>query len=468
MPPTPPPDVPSLWSALAAAGRLFDRVLAGAHARVTLGDLLGGSSLGGRLEALRGRSVLLATGDQLTAALALIELDGVAGRLVLCPPDLPAAQLPFVVATAEVQACVTDRPAPEAGVPGVDVVAGCSPLLAPADAERRGGHPTEWILLTSGTTGQPKMVVHTLASLAGAITSGTPAEPAVWSTFYDIRRYGGLQILLRALLGGGSMVLSSAQESTGDFLMRAGAHGVTHISGTPSHWRRALMSPAARRIAPRYVRLSGEIADQAILDHLRAAYPDARIAHAFASTEAGVAFDVGDGLAGFPASLIAPRGGGMELKVEEGSLRIRSARTAARYLGGPVEGLADRDGFVDTGDMVELRGDRYYFVGRRGGIINVGGLKVHPEEVEAVINGHPRVRMSLVRTRKNPITGALVVADVVLQAAATAANGHAAELEREIIGLCRDALPRHKVPTAIRFVSALPVAATGKLVRHDA
>ena len=118
--------------------------------------------------------------------------------------------------------------------------------------------------------------------------------------------------------------------------------------------------------------------------------------------------------------------------------------------------------------MVELRGDRYYFVGRRGGIINVGGLKVHPEEVEAVINGHPRVRMSLVRTRKNPITGALVVADVVLQAAATAANGHAAELEREIIGLCRDALPRHKVPTAIRFVSALPVAATGKLVRHDA
>ena len=181
-----------------------------------------------------------------------------------------------------------------------------------------------------------------------------------------------------------------------------------------------------------------------------------------------MAFDVGDGLAGFPASLIGPRGGGMELKVEEGSLRIRSARTAARYLGGPVEGLADRDGFVDTGDMVELRGDRYYFVGRRGGIINVGGLKVHPEEVEAVINGHPRVRMSLVRTRKNPITGALVVADVVLQAAATAANGHAAELEREIIGLCRDALPRHKVPTAIRFVSALPVAATGKLVRHDA
>src|SRR5204863_7059671 len=186
-----------------------------------------------------------------------------------------------------------------------------------------------------------------------------------------IRRYGGLQIFLRAVLGGGSLVLSSAAESTGDFLTRAGALGVTHISGTPSHWRRALMSPSAGKINPRYVRLSGEIADQAILDHLRACYPEARIAHAFASTEAGVGFDVGDGLAGFPAGLLGPRAGGVELKVHDGSLRIRSGRTAARYLGAHAETLADADGFVDTGDMVERRDDRYYFVGRRGGIINV-------------------------------------------------------------------------------------------------
>ena len=79
------------------------------------------------------------------------------------------------------------------------------------------------------------------------------------------------------------------------------------------------------------------------------------------------------------------------------------------------EPLADKDGFVDTRDMVELRGDRYYFVGRRDGVINVGGLKVHPEEVEAVINRHPGVQMSLVKARKNPFTGAVVVADVVVK-----------------------------------------------------
>ena len=68
------------------------------------------------------------------------------------------------------------------------------------------------------------MVVHTLPSLAGPLDDGLAVAPgAVWSTFYDVRRYGGLQILLRALLGGGSMVLSSAHEPVGDFLARAGA-----------------------------------------------------------------------------------------------------------------------------------------------------------------------------------------------------------------------------------------------------
>ena len=223
-----------------------------------------------------------------------------------------------------------------------------------------------------------------------------------------------MQIFLRAVLGGVSLVLSSAGEPIADHLDRLGAHGVTHLLGTPTHWRRALMSPAIRKISPRYVRLSGEIADQAILDSLRNAFPQATVSHAYASTEAGVAFEVRDGLAGFPVEFVERHRDGVEMKVLSGSLRIRSPRTASRYIGADAA-LADRDGFVDTGDMVELRGDRYVFAGRRGGIINIGGLKVHPEEVEAVINRHPQVRMSLVRPKANPITGSIVIADVVLK-----------------------------------------------------
>jgi acyl-coenzyme A synthetase/AMP-(fatty) acid ligase len=120
-------------------------------------------------------------------------------------------------------------------------------------------------MLSSGTSGPPKIVGHTLDGLAGAIIADGPARHsnATWATFYDIRRYGGLQIFLRAVIGGGSMVLSEPGETIADYVARLHAAGVTHISGTPSHWRKLLMSGAAANFSPRYVRLSGEIADQA-------------------------------------------------------------------------------------------------------------------------------------------------------------------------------------------------------------
>jgi acyl-coenzyme A synthetase/AMP-(fatty) acid ligase len=461
---------PWLWGAVAAAGPDTDSAIRGAGATVPLQALGRQSWLGGQLESLRGRTVLLATGEQLAAALALIELDGVARRLVLCTPDLAAEHFPAVIAAAGADSWVRDAIGPaEARVDlPLTVTVGSTPVaLATA---RRQSHLTEWVLLTSGTTGAPKLVLHTLASLTSVLARRPPARgSALWSTFYDIRRYGGLQIFLRALHTG-SLVLSARHEPVADFLARAQGAGVTHISGTPSHWRGALMSGAAGTLRPRYVRLSGEIADQGILDGLRAAYPQARIAHAFASTEAGVAFEVDDGLAGFPASLVGAAGADIELRVVDDTLRIRSPGNATRYLGEGAAALKGSDGFVDTGDRVNLREGRYHFAGRAGGVINVGGLKVHPEEVEAVINAHPWVRMSLARARRNPITGAVVAADVVLAeaAAGAAARPSAEELTRELLERCRRALPAHKVPTAIRFVPALEVSASGKLVRPSA
>jgi acyl-coenzyme A synthetase/AMP-(fatty) acid ligase len=380
--------------------------------------------------------------------------------------------LPAVMAVAGIDALLCDEgfsDHDDAAALDVALRGICRPCLAPHARPRLERQPTEWVLFTSGTTGIPKMVVHSLAGLSGAIKPGGVRDSSlVWGTFYDIRRYGGLQIFLRALHDGGSLILSDAKEPVGDFLARLGRHGVTHMSGTPSHWRRALMSPCAREISPHYVRLSGEIADQAILDNLAAFYTAARIGHAYASTEAGVGFDVNDGREGFPTSLIgAP--GDVQMKVVDGSLRIRSPRAACGYVGADAPALADPDGFVDTGDMLERLGDRYHFAGRKGGIINVGGQKVHPEEVEGVINRHPQVRMSLVRSRKSPITGAVVAAEVVLREEAGAdATDLSGALRSEILDLCRARLAQYKVPVTIRFVPALPVAASGKLERHHA
>ena len=295
-----------------------------------------------------------------------------------------------------------------------------------------------------------------------------PAPGTVWSTFYDIRRFGGLQILLRGLLGG-SLVLSSPHESVVDFLARAAAAGVTHISGTPSHWRKAMISGAISKIKPAYVRLSGEIADQAVLDALQRAFPGAVVAHAFASTEAGVGFEVRDGRAGFPATLVGARGLPAEINVDDGRLKMRSRGTAQCYLGTDTAPLKSADGFVDTGDRLELRDGRYHFMGRNGGVINVGGQKVHPEEVEAVINSLPGVHISRVAARKSPITGAVVAAEIV-RSSATVGGGELPDeaLKLAVFDACRKALAAHKVPASIRFVPTLEVGPSGKLVRANA
>ena len=458
----------SLASALDVSRDLAARLVIGAEKSPSWTDLVTGSVLGGRGHEFYDRSVVVATTEQLSTIATLVELDGLASRVVLYPPDLPLEHLSFVARVAATDAIVSDRATPESDIPADVALFVPSGGLVPAIHDRREQLQTEWILLTSGTTGNPKLVLHTLASLTGAIEYDKPAASGVtWSTFYDIRRYGGLQIFLRAALTGTSLVLSSAQESTAQFLARAGACGVTHISGTPSHWRRALMSPSAHLLNPDYVRLSGEIADQALLDQLRSFYPQARVSHAFASTEAGVAFDIKDALSGVDPDVIKHTPG-VEMKVEYGTLRIRSDRTASRYLNHECRPLKDKDGFVDTGDVLALRGDRYYFVGRRDGVINVGGLKVHPEEVEEVINRHPHVRMSLVRTRKNPIMGSLVIADVVLEAAPQTGSTDDHTIQRDILSMCRESLSAHKVPVFINFVPTLAVAETGKLIRRHA
>ena len=453
--------VPSLKAIIADASS--ERFFWDRAAQVCVNQLARGTSFGGRLAELAGRSVAVATSNQLTAALALIELDGVARRLTILPPDTAPDHLPILFACAEVDAVVTDDGVPPSEAFDLPIRVTCAPAIVPTDERPAAGTRTEWVLLTSGTSGVPKMAVHDLASLVAPLGVGQRLDGAVvWGTFYDIRRYGGLQIFLRAVIGDASLVLSSAVEPIGDHLARLGRRGVTHLSGTPSAWRRALMSPQIKSIAPRYVRLSGEIADQAILDTLRVTFPQARVGHAYASTEAGVAFEVDDGLAGFPTAFLDEDRDGVGLKLVDGSLRIRSPRTASRYLD-TQPALRDAENFVDTGDMIERRGERYLFAGRRGGIINVGGLKIHPEEIEAVINRHPQVRMSLVRPKRNPVTGAVVIADVVLKPEGAGAEP---QIKDDILQLCRDALPRHKVPAAISIVPALDVAPTGKLARR--
>ncbi len=258
---------------LRQAGGLDGLTIADREASVALASTVAGFRDSALAERFHGRSVLVATGGQRAAALAMLAIDGIARRMVLVPPGMTSEQTASILRDAEIDIAVTDDAFPHAdALAGADRIA--ADLAATAGDASLAPQQTEWVLTTSGTTGQPKLVAHTLDGLAGGINTSVSPEPGtVWATYYDIRRYGGLQVFLRAMLGPSSLVLSDPDEPIRDFLQRVGRAGVTHILGTPSHWRMALMSSAVADIAPRYVRLSGEIADQAILDQLKAAFP---------------------------------------------------------------------------------------------------------------------------------------------------------------------------------------------------
>ena len=442
-------------ASLAARSTRAGRIVSTRDHVLALGEVAGGSPFGADRNAFAGRSVVLFVRDMVKAAAALIDLDGVARRILLCPPGWDEAKLVPAAELIGADALAFDEEEPQTAL-SMDLR---HPVRLPLrrGPARAATVETEWVLPTSGTSGPPKLAVHTLHTLMGAIASAPHQE---WATFYDIRRYGGLQIFLRALAGNGSLRLNGVEEEIEGFLARLGASGVTHISGTPSHWRMALFSGAADRIDPEYVRLSGEIADDALLGRLSAVYPDARIDHAYASTEGGVAFEVGDRKAGFPAAWLGAEGP-VTLRIADGTLRLRTPRRAIRMLGEDAPALVDDEGFLDTQDLVEARGDRVYFMGRRGGIINVGGLKVHPEEVEAALNSLEPVRASRVYARANPITGEIVVAEIVLNDP----ERKDASLAREIIAAARQKLPAHMTPAQVRFVTELPMTEAGKLRR---
>jgi len=218
------------------------------------------------------------------------------------------------------------------------------------------------------------------------------------------------------------------------------------------------MDPFSSGLRLTQVTLGGEIADQAVLDALAVAYPEARRIHIYASTEAGVGFSVKDGKAGFPVEWLGSLRNGVEVKVrEDGHLLVKSPWPP---MGREVTSRMDEAGFMDTQDLVRIDGERVTFLGRASGAINVGGNKVVPEEVENVIRSVPGVVDARVAGIKNPIVGQLVAAEVCLRSDACSD-----EVLRAIRRECTARLERYKVPAKVSVVNSLEATEAGKLLR---
>jgi acyl-CoA synthetase (AMP-forming)/AMP-acid ligase II len=144
----------------------------------------------------------------------------------------------------------------------------------------------------------------------------------------------------------------------------------------------------------------------------------------------------------------------------EGRLQIKSPSIKQRYVG-INEPLIDEDGWIDTGDNVEKIGNRIFFLGRANGVLNVGGNKVHPEEVERLLLALPEVHAVKVYGKTSSIMGTLVVADIV----PADQSQDLSALPKRIKEHLQKQAERFKIPAIINFVDQIDLTYNGKITR---
>lgn len=378
-----------------------------------------------------GAVVGLATTDAALVAAALWSLDGWASEVHLIGETVDRDRLPE-------GAVVIDAPAGDATA--VDTGS-----VADADATLE----TTWVVYTSGTTGVPKSVRHTIASLSRTVVRSEGASQLVWGLLYDPNRMAGIQVLLQALLSGTTVVAADIHGGLSARLSELADGGVTALSATPTLWR-SILSLGGGGLSLCQITLGGEIADQTVLNALAARFPDARIVHVFASTETGAAFSVRDGREGFPVSYLSDPPRGIALAIRDGILAVYS----------PGVSSADEDGFASTGDVVEVVDDRVVFRGRASGVVSVGGANVWPEEIEGILRTHPEVGEAVVSVKPNPMSGNVLIATVVPKPDADPAG-----LGKRVRVWIKSQVPNTHVPAMVKVAESIEVSSAGKAVR---
>lgn len=307
-------------------------------------------------------------------------------------------------------------------------------------------------VLTSGTTGLPKLISHTAESL-NTFDRVRNLDHHSWFVPYQIGSYAWYQMVALGLfVEGQRLALPHSGELMECFeeVLRKG--NITAISSTPTFWRQAAMSinhDVLRASTINNISLGGEIVDQAIINFLRSTFPAAQIKHIYASSEAGAAIVVSDGKAGFDVSVLdGTNEKPVSVRIVGDRLQVRS-----RYGNADATGL-----WIETGDIVERVDERVFFRGRADNqIINVGGQKAFPAVIESTLLSHPYVVWAQVVAKRAPLMGYLPVANLVLKP-----DVQSERAEIELSRFCEEQLPEYAVPRLWNFLDAVPIRASLK------
>jgi acyl-CoA synthetase (AMP-forming)/AMP-acid ligase II len=317
------------------------------------------------------------------------------------------------------------------------------------------GHPG-LVIFSSGSTGNHKAVLHDFAGLLEKFR--TPRQRKTTLTFLLFDHIGGIDTLFNTFSSGGTIVTSRSRDPR-DICRAIERHAVHTLPTSPTFLNMLLISEAYRGYdisSLQVIAYGTEPMAESTLERLREAFPGVHLVQTYGMSELGVlrsrSKDSGSLWMKFS-------GDGFETKIVDGTLWVRTPTAMLGYLNAPD--LFDQDGWLNTQDMVEVDGEYLRILGRASDLINVGGQKVYPAEVENVLLALPNVRDATVYGEANPLTGQIVAARISLFEPEELAS-----LKRRVRTFCRDRLAAYKIPVRLTITSEEQYGARFKKMRR--
>jgi long-chain acyl-CoA synthetase len=298
------------------------------------------------------------------------------------------------------------------------------------------------VLFTSGSSGTPKAAVHNFSLLLNKFKTKRKALKTINFLLFD--HWGGLNTLFHIMSNGGTVVI--LENRTPDYVCELiNKHQVELLPTSPTFLNMMLISRAYERFpidSLKIISYGAEPMPEVLLSNLNKLFPNIVLQQTYGLIELGVMRSKSEG----NGSLWVKIGGeGYEVRVVDDMLQIKSESAMLGYLNAPSP--FTEDGWFMTGDSVEVNGEYFRILGRKSELINVGGEKVYPQEVENVIMEIEGVSDVLVYGDHNPITGKIVCAKVFYRG----------ELIKKVLiqkikSSCRIKLETFKVPVKIEIV----------------
>ena len=312
------------------------------------------------------------------------------------------------------------------------------------------------VLFSSGSTGKPKAILHALPHLLEKFRKPRHCYRTVTFLLFD--HIGGFNTLMYTMANLGSVV-APEDRSVAKVCRAIERHGAELLPTSPSFLNLLLLGESHRHFdlsSLKLITYGTEVMPERTLALLSDAFPDIRLQQTYGLSELGI---LRSKSASNRSLMVQVGGEDYETKVVDGTLRIRARCSMLGYLNAPSP--FDEEGWFNTGDSVIQEGDYYRILGRVTEIINVGGQKVYPAEVEKVISEIPNFTDVSVSGEPHLLMGNVVVATVQM-----AEPLPAAEIKRKIVEHCRGRLQPFMIPAKVKVVTESLVNYRFKKVRR--